>query len=187
MNTQRRIRIPPSGPLIKDGVSGAGPLDAGDGTPGIVLRAQGIRAAVNQDFTGAELLLTWQDVALPPGTAPGVTVLPWVAPGGYTYDHEISLPCRTPIGGAAVGQTISYTARARNLRTLLLQDLFLGSFVVGDNAITQPYFVREFDSLTDDYDQFQLAVQNSGAAVAQFGVITDLLSWRMTQYATGSA
>lgn len=184
---QRRLRIPPDGPMIIDGVSGAGPLDVGDGTPGLVFRAQGIRQDAPQAFTGAELLLQWQDLALPPGIGPAVTVLPWSAPGGFTYDHEICLHCRVPIGSAAVGQTITYTARARNLSTLVVQDLFTGSFIATDNALTNANVIREFDTLVDDYDQFQLAVQNSGAAVGNFDVITDLLSWRMTQYATGSA
>ncbi len=83
MATPRRIRLSPSGPFIVDATSGA-PLQAGDGTPGLVWRSQGANpAAALIQFNGAAL------TELAPLTM--AFVAPDGIPPGYHYDVEVNL------------------------------------------------------------------------------------------------
>lgn len=186
----RRYRVAPSGPFITDETSGAGPLEGGDGTPGLIFRAQGIEHAANQLFTGAAQLLEWQDPSVPKGNGPAITVLPWVVPGQYRYDVELYIPVRFVVAAAAA--TVDVVVRARNTGTGVVQDQILKQYTLGDAV--NPNFVtglmlseptRTPNGPGPSWDQWQVEVTSSLAA-ADFGVISDQLCFRMTQFAEGS-
>lgn len=186
MSSNRRLRIPPSGPFIVDPDGGGGPLEVGDGTPGLVFRAQGIRNAAVQAFTGANLTIGWQDPELEPGDGPAITELPWVVPGGYLYDLELAMPCNLPAGSAA--DDISLLVQARRVDTNTFSTLVGRTLTAGALCIATQFMVRESRLLlavdSGMWDSWRLIV--NAPVVTNAGVITDLLSMRMTQYALGS-
>lgn len=182
----RKMRIPPSGPFITDETTGAGPLDGGDGTPGLIFRAQGIANAANQLFSGAAQLLEWQNPAVAKGSGPAITVLPWVVTGGYLYDVELYLPVR--FVALAAGATVDVVVRARNISTGVLSDQLIKQYTLGDLNFLMGFMVSEptrLQAAGTNWDQWQVEVTSSLAA-ADFGVISDQLCMRMTQYAQGS-
>jgi hypothetical protein len=187
--SNRRMRVPPSGVLIKDPTSGAGPLEVGNGTPGRVYRAQGLRAAANVLFTGAAQLLPWQDPALPAGTGPAITQLDWLLPPNYLWEFELRVPIVVPAGGAAAGANLNVVMSARNVSTGLRENIW--SPVAGETpgAITLYYpavwSAPRYSLNPVPYDQLQLTIE-AEAAFALFAFIPDQLSFKITQYSQGS-
>lgn len=186
----KRMRVPPSGPLIVDPVSGAGPLGVGDGTPGRCYRAQGIRLDANQLFTGADQLLQWQDLSLPLGTGPALTTLDWYLPTGYLWHLQLSTPIRNI--AAAASSAVACSVTARNIATGVRETLYSETEVTPANVTAINLF---FPALWEDtrlappaaasgHDQVQVTMNSPAQAL--YGVITDLLSMRLTQYAAGS-
>lgn len=187
----RRMRVPPSGALITDGISGAGPLEVGDGTPGRVFRAQGIANAPNLLFTGAAQLLEWQDPAIAITFGPPITQLEWLLSPGYRWDIELFVPVRNVV--AAANSALSVAITGRNVTSGLRENIFTPSVATtpdtsaGGGLYYDAHFRASRLELPTPgvyFDQLQALV--TAPAIALFGVIIDNLSLRMTQYASGS-